>query len=612
MPTFTRLKISGFKNSFMKKVFLSLFLSFTVWGGVQAQYNIGGFPKSITNSALIENQKVPLVKLAAPDFEKAKKEDEVNVDRPGKFRVALAVNTDITLNNTGTFTYLPDGSKIWRAKIAVPTSVGIKPLYKAFQLPKGVTYFISNENGKQLVGGYDYRSNSPEKTIGHEMIQGDIINLEMDIDAGVNMKEIEFQISQLYGVYRGAKALVGEYTEPQGDVVAKPTDYDLGSSDACQINAMCPTAARWQQISKTTAHIWITDGTSGGFCSGNLINNTNKDCTPYFLTAMHCDDGNGKTNAYFDHWEFTFGLQTPLCGGGGTIVKNRVLTGANFAARSDYPASQIGLQNPAFTGDWLLLRLRDPQSQLAGWDTYLGGWDRNLTSTDSLWVSFHHPSGDVKKFSKSKPLTQGTFNQNTIPNTHWQVAFTEGGSQPGSSGSCLFTASNGRIIGDLSGGSGSSPCASNRRALYSKLSRNWEYPEGDGTAQAMLKPWLDPANTGAMTTEMAKVVGGANCGDTPFTLEPSDVKDVEELSNGIVVYPNPSNGMVHMKFNLADASDLTVAVVNILGAKVGSYTVKAARNGDVVLDMNSYANGIYMLQISSAKVTVSKKVVLNR
>ncbi len=544
---------------------------------------------------------------------KLKKEDEANIDRPGKFRVALAVNTDISLKNTGSFTYLPDGSKIWRAKISVPNSIAIKPLYKAFQVPKGVTYYVSNENGRQLVGGFDYRSNVPEKTMGHEMVQGDIINLEMDIAAGVNENEIEFQITQLYGLYRGASAFIQEYVTPEGEDAAKPTEVDLDSSDPCQINAVCPTATRWQQISKSTAHIWITDGTSGGFCSGNLINNTNKDCAPYFLTAMHCDEGNGKTNAYFNNWEFTFGLQSSLCSGGGATPKGRVLLGANFAARSDYPASEIGNPNPAFTGDWLLLRLRDPSGQLAAWDTYLGGWDRSTTATDTLWVSFHHPSGDRKKFSKSQPLSgNGTFNQSAIPNTHWQVAFLEGGSQPGSSGSCLFTASTGRIIGDLSGGSGSSPCASNRRALYSKLSRNWEYPEGDGTAQSMLKPHLDPANTGAMTMEMAKVVGGGSCGDTPFTLNPSGVKDVEELTNGIAIFPVPSTGLVHMRLNLAEAADLTVAVVNVLGAKVGSYTVKGARSGDVTLDFNSYANGIYMLQISSAKATISKKVVLNR
>ncbi len=598
----------------MKKVFLSLFLSFTVWGGVQAQYNIGGFPKSVTNSAVLENQKVPLVTLATPDFESAKKEDAANIDRPGKFRVALAVNTDITLSNSGTFTYLPDGSKIWRAKISVPTSVAIKPAYKAFQLPKGVTYFITNENGKQLVGGFDYRSNVPEKTMGHEMIQGDIINLEMDIDAGVDVKDIEFHITQLYGLYRGATAYIGEYVTPEeGDVVAKPTQYALGESDPCQINAVCPTAAPWEQISKTTAHIWITDGTTGGFCSGNLINNTSKNCAPLFLTAMHCDDGNGKSDSYFNQWEFTFGLQSGFCAGGGGTPTNKVLTGANFLARSDYPASEVGKQNPAFTGDWLLLRLRDQNNQLPGWDTYLGGWDRTGTVNDTLWVSFHHPAGDRKKFSKMKPLSgNGTFNQNTVPNTHWQVAFSEGGSQPGSSGSCIFNASNGRIIGDLSGGSGSTPCSANRRALYSRLDRNWEYPEGDGTAQSMLKPHLDPAGTNATTMEMAKLVGGGSCNDSPFSLNPSDVKDMEELNSGIAIFPNPSTGMVNLKFNLSTISDLNVTIVNILGAKVGSYAVKASHNGNVILDMNQYANGVYMLQISTAKATVSKKVVLNR
>lgn len=595
----------------MKKVFLSLFLAGSVLGVANAQVNIGGIPWSISNTR-VELQRVPMLKLATPDFEKAKKEDDANINRPGSFRVALPVSTDINLNNTGSFTYLPDGSKIWRAKISVPTSIGLKVFYKAFQLPKGVTYFVTNENGKQLVGGFDYRSNVPEKVMGHEMIEGETANLEMDIEPGVDVSAIEFEISRMYGVYRGSNAFIRDYVS-QDDIVAKPTEYAIGDADTCQINAKCPAAASWQQISKTSAHIWIPAGGGGGFCSGNLINNTAKDCAPYFLTAMHCDDGNGKTNSYFDNWEFTFGLEAPLCGGGGTIPKNKVLTGANFAARSDYPASEIGKQNPAFTGDFLLLRLRDQSNQLKDWDTYLGGWDRNLLASDTVWVSFHHPRGDIKKFTKFKNLSAGgTFNQSAIPATHWQVAYTMGGSEPGSSGSALFNGSNGRIIGDLSGGSGSSACAANSRSLYSKLSRNWEYPEGDGTAASQLKTHLDPGGTNAMTTEMAKLVGGSSCGDTPFSLTPSSVKDIEELSNAILVYPNPSTGAVRMKVNMPNPTDLSIAVVNILGAKVGSFTAKGARSGEVVLDLNRFANGVYLLQISSDKATISKKVVLNR
>src|SRR6202012_2927530 len=239
---------------------------------------------------------------------------------------------------------------------------------------------------KQLIGGFDYTSNPDITTMRHDFVQGDVVNLEMDIAPGADLSKMIFQINNIYGMYRG----VGAATNTFGD--ATVMDYQGDASNTCNINAVCPQAPNWfSAYAQAVAHVFIVDGSSAGFCSGTLINNTARDCTPYFLTASHCDGGNAYSSAEFANWEFTFDFYKPICGGGGTPNETEVLKGENFQSRSylNYVESS---NTGTLYGDFILLKLKDPLSKLKTWGTYLGGWDRTGTKDDSLWIGFHHPA----------------------------------------------------------------------------------------------------------------------------------------------------------------------------------------------------------------------------
>jgi hypothetical protein len=127
---------------------------------------------------------------------------------------------------------------------------------------------------------------------------------------------------------------------------------------------------------------------------------------------------------------------------------------------------------------------------------YYSGWDRSGTAPPGA-VGIHHPGGFEKCISFANgPLSTG---DNCIGgtgiNTHWQVTWDAGVTEPGSSGSGIWDPSTHRLVGTLSGGGSdcSTPFDSD---CYGKFSLAWN----SGTTPATrLRDWLDPANTGVST-----------------------------------------------------------------------------------------------------------------
>lgn len=597
----------------MKRLSLALVLACNVFGfAANAQHSEGGFPWSI---GLIKSQNfdqaVKPVKLASPDFAKAKNEDKV--PRTGPYRIGLMVDADINMNNSGVFTYLEDGDIIWRSSIIVDGASATDLYYDKFNLPEGVKLYLSNANGKQLLGAFTKLNNTEDNVFTTTLVQGDRVNIEMNIPAGVPLSSILFHINRVCANYRGAMVdRLNEYynSDNNAPIVAKPTDL----AGSCHINAICPEGSPYFELKQTAAHINM-----GGFvCSGNLINNTSQDCKPLFLTASHCDDELGVTSSHFNTWKFYFGWESPTCNPNptgpntpGVGPMSRVLVGANFRARSLDPT---GVQGSPLIGDFLLLELKDPLNLLGNeWNAYLAGWDRTESLPANIkYVGFSHPAGDIKKVTiYNKVQGNGIFNVGGSPGSHWSAKFEKGGIEGGSSGSALFVGPTGRIIGDLSGGPefvDVCDTADLHRSLYAKLSRNWEYTiGGNNTPETRLKDFLDPTGTNAMFTNTVKVAAdGETCGNV------SSIEDVRELSAAVEVYPNPSTGLVNLKTNLAKSSDLKINVFNVLGIKCGEYKVNKAGQTEALLDLTALPSGMYLLNISSDKATISKKVVLRK
>ncbi|MBL4593284.1 MAG: S8 family serine peptidase [Flavobacteriales bacterium] len=90
----------------------------------------------------------------------------------------------------------------------------------------------------------------------------------------------------------------------------------------------------------------------------------------------------------------------------------------------------------------------------------------------------------------------------------------------------------------------------------------------------------------------------------------SDPLDVNELSNSLnfSIYPNPSTGLYN--YTYIGNSELSVELFDVNGKVIYSKNISAdssTKNG--VMDIRSYANGIYMMVLTSGSDRITKKII---
>jgi len=123
-------------------------------------------------------------------------------------------------------------------------------------------------------------------------------------------------------------------------------------------------------------------------------------------------------------------------------------------------------------------------------------------------------------------------------NSHWNVGFDNGTTEGGSSGSPLFD-QNRRVIGQLHGGlRGCAPITKH----YGRFNVSWT---GGGTNDTRLSNWLDPTNTGVMTTNTVRppVITGpsAVCLGSTATYTLSNAPDLPVTWSGNRLTPQDNN-----------------------------------------------------------------------
>jgi len=598
----------------MKKFYLSVFLVSVIGGAAQAQISRGGIPWSMNAGSQLTAASLTSIGLQQPDYALYEKEDleDAQSGAAKPYRVAAEVAANIDVVQQGQWSYRNDGSSILRLAVEVPGAKALSLQFDQFHLPKGVSLYITNANGLHILGAYTEKNNSEFNVFIHEELQGNKAILELNIENGANLDQLQMHIGKVWSYYRGVSEL-NKYLSTSGPIVAKPT---IDESSVCHINANCPQGEGLPFEKAKNATVRMFSG--GGWCTGTLINNTGNsatgDCKPYLLTASHCDGSNSREDEDFATYIFRFNYEYLSCDNSQLPVGNNTMTGAYFRARSNYPS--MPSPSNALVSDFMLLELTEAIPE--AYDAYLVGWNRDI----GIWmnedyfkyVGFHHPAGDAKKLSVSNFVDpDGTFNQQNISATHWRTSFQTGGTAGGSSGSGLFD-KDGLLIGDLSGGPGGN-CSEDGEdygivADYSKISYAWEngydqaqFQEFAGPA-SRLKDWLDPANTGVMSLGTTKY----DCSDMP-----NSVKDQEEiLQSSISLYPNPSNGRVIAKLNFANPTDLTIKVTNIYGAVVSSFEIPAAVAHEYAMDLSHLASGVYLMQFTTADAQVAQKIVLTK
>jgi hypothetical protein len=437
---------------------------------LHAQITLQEQPRSADAAIQTFLAKAPLKASPVSPLDRSRIESE-DARFPGD-RFAAPTAVDFDLANSGEWTEMPNGDRIWRLHVQASGAYGLGLFYDQFYLPPGARLHVYTPDRSHILGAYTQQNNSRTGRFLTGFLPGDEAIVEYFEPASVTGQgQIHlFRIDQVYkpGMFGNTTLRSNEQME-----------LGFGASFDCHANINCPEGDNYQTLKKGIIRILVVVEEGSGFCTGNLLNNTRQDNTPYVLSAFHCQDG---FTPLFDLWRFDFGYETNACANPNAEPSRQSILGCQKRA---------GRQE----NDFILLELF--QTVPTSFDPYFLGWDRSEVLAPSATI-IHHPRGDIKKIAFEEDAVRvfpNRINWNNDVQTpashHFIVNYDFGAFEIGSSGSALLNP-DGRVVGQLHGGT--SDCESTT-AYYGRLTLSWE---GGGTPATRLRDWLDPDSTGAV------------------------------------------------------------------------------------------------------------------
>lgn len=445
---------------------ITLLLLLSLYTGF-AQVTNQGKPLSwkLDNLEKVDAIEMPAFDLAALQAED--KANEMRKDMPWRFGHEFFV--DHNLNNSGSWHTLPNGDRIWRIRYRSEGAKTLNFLFSDFYMPADAKVYLYNDARTDLLGAYDAKQNNEQRVIGTWLVQGQDIWIEYYEPAAVRGQG-KLEILKVVHGYRTS------------DGMLKSPDDDINSSGNCNYDVDCALGDidDLKDINKKAVGLIIAG--NSGFCTGTLVNNTNNDGTPYFLTANHCYDTPSQ-------WAFRFNWisPNPVCAANTNSTNNapnyyQTTSGATLRARNgatDFCLVEITADIPA------------------DWDLVYAGWDRSDEAPESTF-GIHHPAGDIMKACKDDDAPTAEIDNEGVylwVVGNWELGVTEGGS----SGSALFS-NEGRIIGQLFYGGAACIGTSNNGEYdaYGRFGISWNNAT---VASGRLSDWLDPLGTEALTLD---------------------------------------------------------------------------------------------------------------
>jgi lysyl endopeptidase len=344
----------------------------------------------------------------------------------------------------------------WSHRIHAPNAVSLNFGFTKFYLPEGAELNIFSTDRTKFIRTFTSEDNNVHDELWTPVILSDDVIIELSVPENA-IDEVQLELGQ-----------VGQGFRQFGQSTLK--------SGSCNIDVACEDSQGWENEVNTVGVI-STGGST--FCTGFMVNNTNNDKTPFFMTANHCRINAGNAASLVVYWNY----QTAQCKG----ARNGKLT--------DFQTGAIHLASNGASDFSLVKLLRQPKDE---WNVRYAGWD----ATDNIGtpaIAIHHPNTDEKSISfENDPTVLSSYGGGPTPgdSTHVKVIdWDKGTTEPGSSGSPLFD-DNHRVIGQLHGGGAA--CGNNLPDYYGRFHTSWQ---GSGTAKTRLMDHLDPENTGRLTTD---------------------------------------------------------------------------------------------------------------
>ncbi len=326
-----------------------------------------------------------------------------------------------------------DGGRFARIEIGVEGAAGIRFELRVIALPaQAELRFYSLRDGqpskaRQAITGraihrilnQNYRAH-PERppALGYwsPTLPGERVGVEIYLPAGVPPERVRLAIPRI------------------AQLTALPTEKntsDIGQAGFCEIDLACNDKGDWNDTATSVAKMVYLKNGVPFLCSGTLINDLdNTTQRPLFLGAEHCIDTQETASTLDTFWFF----QRQTC----------------FSSNLDDWVQLSGgarLLSHGSASDYALLELNDQPPNGARF----AGWTTTTPARFSTVTAIHHPEGDLKKISFGQIARQVENASNPALDSPFEVAWSSGVTEPGSSGSPLFNRSQ-QLIGTLWGG----------------------------------------------------------------------------------------------------------------------------------------------------------------
>jgi len=516
---------------------------------------------------------VPSARLPAAEPEVLDDETGMPLIKPYQHGVETPV--DLGFEKAGQWRPLPDGGRFWHLRITSKGARSLNLIYDDFWMPEGAHLFLSNDDRSVVLGAFTHQNNKPHGGFATDLVPGEVTILEYYEPPGVAARA-RLHISTVVQGRPGVEAKALMESDRSYDPIALP----------CSINTRCPEGRPWAY--ETPAVVRIVQG--AGSCTGVLLNNTQRDRTPYILTMNHC--GRPAVGDTLD-WVFQFNYKSAQCTDPSQTPTPQSVSGAVVRA------VQAG------AADFTLLELLEPipksyQVAYAGWS--IKDKVSKSDQVSSLGAVIGHPSGDIMKVTlEDDPIRKYSW----LPK-YWMLTFDHGTIEIGSSGSPLFNDRR-QVIGlvraayqiDLYACSGPGGDDNRAQIIFPKFSYIWDLGLG---------AFLDPRGKATSLGPLRGRTVYATFADNPGSGD--DGARAYQLTSA---YPNPFNPETTFSLSVVQTQRVEVSIYNVLGQRVALLhqgLLEAGRTTVVRFNGEQLPSGLYVVRVQGEHFAASQTVTL--